>query len=327
VDLLVNVTGPSSVTADKFKVTTILSNNGDKDVTLLNDPNSILMPQYKTDVFGIVSKHGTPARFGGICVKWSPELAIANKDFTVIKAGESLEIKQDLSGVYDFSEGDTKSWSIGSASVFQLVHHSGVVTDYLASVDPHHIKLAGSPTPKSFAPKPRPMGLSFYGCSAQQQADIELGVAQANTYIEEVNTYIAGLDGTSDRYNTWFGEWTQYHQNVVKGHFLALSGDPSDSTYDCSSCTKGDSVFAYVQPDEPGYVYLCNAFWRAPVAGTDSKGGTIVHEQSHFLVNGGTQDYVYGQAKAQRLAKANPSRAVMNADSTEYFAENTPDLD
>ena len=27
-----------------------------------------------------------------------------------------------------------------------------------------------------------------------------------------------------------------------------------------------------------GYIYLCGAFWQAPTTGTDSKGGTLVHE-------------------------------------------------
>ena len=31
-----------------------------------------------------------------------------------------------------------------------------------------------------------------------------------------------------------------------------------------------------------------------------------------------------GQTSAKSLAKSNPSQAVMNADSHEYFAENTP---
>lgn len=54
--------------------------------------------------------------------------------------------------------------------------------------------------------------------------------------------------------------------------------------------------------------------------------GTIIHESSHFTKNGGTNDYVYGQSAAKSLALSNPSRAVMNADSHEYFAENNPAL-
>jgi peptidyl-Lys metalloendopeptidase len=71
-------------------------------------------------------------------------------------------------------------------------------------------------------------------------------------------------------------------------------------------------------------MWLCNAFWNAPATGTDSKAGTIVHESSHWTAAGGTGDYAYGQSAAKSLATSNPNNAVMNADSHEYFAENTP---
>ncbi|KAB5588437.1 Peptidyl-Lys metalloendopeptidase [Ceratobasidium theobromae] len=58
--------------------------------------------------------------------------------------------------------------------------------------------------------------------------------------------------------------------------------------------------------------------------GTDSKAGTIVHEQTHFDEYGGTRDHAYGQHGCQELAQKDPNTAVMNADSHEYFAENNP---
>jgi peptidyl-Lys metalloendopeptidase len=91
--------------------------------------------------------------------------------------------------------------------------------------------------------------------------------------------------------------------------------------FDCS-CT--DNFFAYVFPTQPYNVYLCNAFWSAPTNGIDSKAGTIVHELSHFNVVASTADHVYGQSGARNLANSNPNQAVTNADSHEYFAENTP---
>jgi len=42
---------------------------------------------------------------------------------------------------------------------------------------------------------------------------------------------------------------------------------------------------------------------------------------SHFISVGATQDYAYGQTLCQNLAISNPSQAVMNADSYEYFNE------
>ena len=95
-------------------------------------------------------------------------------------------------------------------------------------------------------------------------------------------------------------------------------------TYDCYCMPANASAYAYVYPNQPYIIHLCNAFWAAPTAGTDSKGGTIVHEMSHFTVNGGTADNAYGQTAAKNLARTNPTKAVANADNHEYFAENTP---
>ena len=45
---------------------------------------------------------------------------------------------------------------------------------------------------------------------------------------------------------------------------------------------------------------------------------------SHFNIVAATDDWAYGQSAAKNLAIRKPSRAVDNADSHEYFAENTP---
>jgi peptidyl-Lys metalloendopeptidase len=79
-----------------------------------------------------------------------------------------------------------------------------------------------------------------------------------------------------------------------------------------------------VYPTQPYKIYVCNAFWSAPTTGTDSKAGTLVHEMSHFNVVAATDDWAYGQSACKSLATSNPSKALDNADSHEYFAENTP---
>jgi peptidyl-Lys metalloendopeptidase len=79
-----------------------------------------------------------------------------------------------------------------------------------------------------------------------------------------------------------------------------------------------------VYPTQPYRIYVCNAFWNAPNTGTDSKAGTLVHEMSHFNVVAATDDHAYGQTAAKNLAISSPTKALDNADSHEYFAENTP---
>ena len=91
-------------------------------------------------------------------------------------------------------------------------------------------------------------------------------------------------------------------------------------------CSCNDSYYAYVYPSAPYKIYVCNAFWSAPLTGTDSKAGTLVHEMSHFNAVAGTDDHAYGKTAAGNLANSNPTKALDNADSHEYFAENTPAL-
>jgi peptidyl-Lys metalloendopeptidase len=47
---------------------------------------------------------------------------------------------------------------------------------------------------------------------------------------------------------------------------------------------------------------------------------------SHFTVVAGTDDLAYGQEAAGQLAASDPGKAINNADSHEYFGENTPVL-
>lgn len=70
-DLSIKVSGPSTVASvDDFVVKTSLTNFGDREITLLNDPNSILTPDWKTATFGVINADGAPAKFGGVKVRF-----------------------------------------------------------------------------------------------------------------------------------------------------------------------------------------------------------------------------------------------------------------
>ncbi|KAG9120747.1 hypothetical protein FRC07_003633 [Ceratobasidium sp. 392] len=107
---------------------------------------------------------------------------------------------------------------------------------------------------------------------------------------------------------------------TVASHFNKIGDQATSNEYDCSTCNM-PNTFAYVYADRPGKIYLCPAFWSAKETGTDSKAGTIVHENSHFNVNGGTRDYAYGQAQCRAVAIEFPDYATRNADNHEYFVE------
>ena len=127
------------------------------------------------------------------------------------------------------------------------------------------------------------------------------------------------------RYTTWFGAPDSGRFNTVSNHYNSIRS-AFQSAPIVVDCACDEPYYAYVYANQPYRIYVCNAFWSAPATGTDSKAGTLVHEMSHFNVVAATDDHVYGQNGCKNLANSSPNLAVENADSHEYFAENTPFL-
>jgi peptidyl-Lys metalloendopeptidase len=125
------------------------------------------------------------------------------------------------------------------------------------------------------------------------------------------------------RYKEWFGRYDGQRFNAVNNDFDKIV-DVLANKRITLNCDCNEDHYAHVFPTRPYEIFLCNRFWTAPLTGTDSQAGTIIHELSHFNVVAGTDDNAYGQVACRQLAIDNPSRAIDNADSHEYFAENTP---
>ena len=167
-------------------------------------------------------------------------------------------------------------------------------------------------------------GVTFVGCSATQSATAMDAMTQARSYSENAKNYLAG--GTvGPRYTTWFGAYTSQRYATARDHFQSIDAALDQNAGQVKiNCGCNQNYYAYVYPTRPYEIFVCRAFWSAPLAGTDSKGGTLVHEMSHFNVTAGTDDVVYGQSGAKSLALSDPNGALNNADSHEYFAENHP---
>jgi len=151
-------------------------------------------------------------------------------------------------------------------------------------------------------------------------------VSQATTYAASSHSYLNGTPGATPRYVTWFGAYSSSGWSTAQAHFASIEDAFLNKplSFDCKC--KQKNVYAYVYPDQPYTIYPCGAFWSAPLSGTDSKGGTFIHEMSHFTVTAGTDDWAYGQSACKSLAISDPTKALNNADSHEYFAENSPVL-
>ena len=153
---------------------------------------------------------------------------------------------------------------------------------------------------------------------------IGTAITAARNYSEGAKGYLAA-NTQGPRYTTWFGAYTSSRYSTAKQHFVDIDAAMDQNGGQVKiNCGCNQSYYAYVYPTKPYEIFVCKAFWTAPNTGTDSKAGTLVHEMSHFNIVAGTDDHVYGQTGAKSLAISDPAKAVDNADSHEYFAENTP---
>ncbi|HEY9076029.1 MAG TPA: M35 family metallo-endopeptidase [Anaerolineaceae bacterium] len=271
-----------------------------------------------------VSRSGQPAAYLGAVYK---RPAIKDTDYLTLKPGEKITRSVNLSTLYDFSLSGTYTVRYEVASE-HLHAEKGVgvqkTPDQLVSNE-LKVQVTGKVSAKPTPPPPVPGSNTFNKCTADQQTSLVSARSTAQVYSKDAFAYLNNtLKGT--RYTTWFGIFNTARYDSVKTHFDAISNAMTNAgiTFDCS-CKK--PYYAYVYPSQPYKIYLCKVFWSAPLEGSDSKAGTLIHEMSHFYVVASTQDYVYGQTGAKDLAIANPDHAINNADNHEYFAENTPPLD
>ncbi|KAH9858230.1 peptidyl-Lys metalloendopeptidase [Lenzites betulinus] len=324
--LSLKVSGPEAVDGvNNLQVTTTLVNTGDETLKLLNDPRTSLN-SLPANSFAITTDAGESPSFVGVKVKYVPSkaaLSTNEKSFTVLAPGESVSVVHDLSAAYNFTSSGATTYTVEPANLFHFVDPStNEAVEIRADAEAHVADVKG----KLAVPRPTPTlakRATYNGCTTAQKSALALAAPAAQSYAAAAHTYLSANTASTTRYTTWFGAYTAARHTTVLTHFANLDGNSyAGYTYDCT-CTEADT-YAYVYPDTFGYVYLCGAFWDAPTTGTDSKGGTLIHESSHFTRNAGTDDYVYGQTAAKALAKSNPAEAIENADSHEYFAENNP---
>ncbi|CAE6455325.1 unnamed protein product [Rhizoctonia solani] len=314
-----------------LSVKSTLTNTGSETVKLLNDPHTVLhtvLSNAATETFIITNANGSPD-FTGIRAKYSPNYVIKKNDpasFTILTPGQSHELVHDLAGIYNFTRTGTGEYKIEALDTFDYVDEAGRLSSLKAVAEPSVFELTDHLVPsrpsnsRSRMLRLRQSGPQFNKCNESQKADITQAITDADTYITEVQLYLGTHSAESDRYSTWFGSPNASRFDTVKKHFKSIQGESWNTFYDCD-CNMVN-VYAYVYPDQHGKIHLCPAFWDAPAKGTDSKAGTLIHEQTHFTKNGGTRDYKYGQTPCRALAKSYPDKAVQNADNHEFFAEN-----
>ncbi|MGJ7902885.1 M35 family metallo-endopeptidase [Lysobacter sp. 1R34A] len=277
-----------------------------------------------------ISRDGVAVAYNGPMIKRGlPDAA----DFAILRAGETLRSVVDLSQAYDFSRSGRYVVNLDSPLQFAslsdgklLRHDNGL--PLVAKSAPLSLWVNGKGESSA---KGKPGGggsvvdgVSYKSCDATQIDTIGSAIAAARGYSENAKSYL-GAGTVGPRYTTWFGAYTSQRYGTASQHFVAIDAAMDQSNGAITvNCGCNQKYYAYVYPNQPYEIYVCRAFWSASLTGTDSKAGTLIHEMSHFDAVAGTDDHVYGQAGAKSLAISNPTNALDNADSHEYFAENTP---
>jgi peptidyl-Lys metalloendopeptidase len=316
---------------------------GAVDVTVTNTSNhTVRVPKWELPSDSMeaklfqVSRNGEPVQYEGTMIKRGLPQA---EDFAILRAGESVRTTIDLSGSYDMSKSGeyvvTLSSLLQHASLSngEMLKNANGVPMAIQSV-PLRLWVDGSDLlakgGNQIMKKPPSgggtvvNGVSYVGCSTTQIDGAGKAVVEARKYTENAKGYLAG--GTvGARYTTWFGAYTSSRYSTASQHFVSIDSAIDQSNGEVKiNCGCNQSYYAYVYPTRPYEIFVCRAFWSAPLTGTDSKAGTLIHETSHFNVVAGTDDHVYGQSGAKSLAISDPAAALDNADSHEYFAENNP---
>jgi peptidyl-Lys metalloendopeptidase len=317
-------------TSEEVRVLLTLQNRGPEPVSILkwHTPEQDL----EEDLF-LILHDGVEVPYQGPHFK---RAAPIEEDFVRLAAGETVSGWIELSSAYALSaSGNYRlQYRVEGMDLEDPVNARGV--DAAASdsrlkrlesgwVD---FTISGDRQASAISPDPYTAageGIGFQSCSNSEQADLSDAVDAAREMVAGVRGYF-GSGRNASRYAAWFGTYAPDRYDLAADHFDAIA-DALDNRRLDFDCTCTGRHFAYVFTQQPYTVYLCQAFWAAPLTGTDSRGGTLIHELSHFDVVVGTDDHAYGQTAARALAKTSPPSALNNADNHEYFGENAPPLD
>ncbi|WP_456386265.1 M35 family metallo-endopeptidase [Desulfolithobacter sp.] len=267
-----------------------------------------------------VQRDGREVQYFGKLIKRTTPKA---EDYLILGPGKSIEADIDLAKLYDF--GKTGRYTIRfRLNPTAIPETDGPLKSFILSNILEDLVTAPRPVSrKSKLP-------AYSGCTVTEQYILESALAASQEIARIARQDLADTPvdkrALAERYLEWFGEYEPSRYDTVQEHFNKIDDALSNQqiTFVCD-CT--ENYFAYVYPSIPYEIHPCNVFWEVEVTGTDSQAGTIVHETSHFTVVAGTNDFIYGQNGCRRLADNLPNLAINNADSHEYFAENTPFLD
>jgi len=287
-------------------------------------------------IFEVIhSETGEPAQYIGRRGKRVlPEnISEAKENFVTIQPGKSISVDFDLSTAYRLPNENATHTQYNVTLNTYLSFFTGVFGDGLElgmfQQQSHFDFLSVAPLVSDtihmnlLIPQEREhkLRVGYYCPQIRINAfPAVIALAQKNT-----NQAVSFLTKSNcDRtYITWFGNYGGSSRwNTVRTHFVNAQGRFSSGSYNlqCEACDSG--VLAYVYPNDSGHtIHFCDYSWQFPLLDQSS---TLIHEMTHFIDVGNTDDFVYGKASAQQLARTSPDKATMCAENHNFFAEVFP---
>ena len=278
-------------------------------------PLAILLPNtpysgMKEDIFQ-VSQKGKRIKFTGQNVQW--QYSAINSHVKTILPGESWKEKVSVSERYKTKSGNAQvilsyiyrecEFIEGSQDI-NLCHLTKIIQSDSIELTVHTHK-----TKIQHAPK-----YTIKNCGFRQWSQAKFAM---NTYHKLQEAAIMDLEtGISDNLVAFFGDSPDV--DTISNVYIKSSSYKFDLECNSPECAGGALAFTF---PERNNIYLCSAFFTSSPSGYNSKPGIIVHESTHFTSTGNTQDFAYGVEETLRIAKEDPSIALVNADNYEFYAE------
>ena len=285
-----------------------ITNNSNEDIKI--SKNDIPYEnKIRKDIFNIFSNSEKIPYIGKLI-----KLNTDKQEYIILRPYENYSTKINLLKYYDLPSNEVVVISYKK----DIIGHNYPIEKYFYSFTTkiHPYKKKFKTLSKSH--------VLYNQCSQSQIRIINNATLQAKTLTHmayEILLYEQGINIWSENYTTWFGSPSIARQNSVLSSLRKIYKAFETKTlhYDCS-CT--DEYYAYVYPNIPYDIYLCNGFWSAEIVGSDSQTGILVNQMSKFDNVANTQNHTLGESEAKRLASEFPQYTITNADSYEYFIEN-----
>ncbi len=173
---------------------------------------------------------------------------------------------------------------------------------------------------------------NYVGCTKSESIALRTAIADAKALA--VVAAASVRDGPT--YSRWFGKFSPAHGEEVRANFKSIvrgirtgAVTPRCERVGFGACER--ETYAFVYDDKPYIIHICPHYFTLPKmsdldpsqedSNNGTRAGTIIHEISHFLAVAGTEDECYTRSVCSGMAGRSATRAVINADSYQYFAE------